>query len=168
MPLNRFSPGKEAKLDLRTGNFIWQHWLRLRAGREEKTHKGSAWGEKWKSILQCWISSASCPTFSSSPTPLFFQPLPSSPCLLISSADSLTVAEDEAKLSPSSFSSLSVSFLTRVNVSPSEGAATHSKPFDLTPPHMRTTEEKMDKIDDRPQLRGQVQGHGKEPRRRWC
>lgn len=36
MPLNRFSPGKGEKLDLQTGNFIWQCRLRLSAGREEE------------------------------------------------------------------------------------------------------------------------------------
>lgn len=35
MPLNRFSPGKREKLDLRTGNFIWQDWLRLEERGEE-------------------------------------------------------------------------------------------------------------------------------------
>lgn len=44
MPLNRFSPGKREKLDLRTGNFIWQDWLRVgERGEEEKPTKG-VWG----------------------------------------------------------------------------------------------------------------------------
>lgn len=49
----------------------------------------------------------------------------------------------------------------------SEGAATHSTPFDPNPPHAGTTEEETDKMDDRPQMRGQVQGHAERRRRRW-
>lgn len=43
MPLNRFSPGKGEKLDLRTGNFIWEDWLRLRE-RGGEAYEGSAGG----------------------------------------------------------------------------------------------------------------------------
>lgn len=49
----------------------------------------------------------------------------------------------------------------------SEGATVHSEPFDPTLPCVGTTEEEMDKMDDRPPQRGQVQGQGEKRRRRW-